>query len=216
MHFDHKIDKLQQSVQEAEENRKKEANETNKKIDLLRTQQTLTDDFEVLILGLPIAFSKSYEEATRMLYTALGLSQNKIPLFDFREWTSARPAANAPYPTKGYVIEMPTAKSRTNLLNMGPMLKNLHSNDIWKMGDAHNVSIRPLWPTTVHQLQGAATRSSKELNFARPLVRGLVVCMRQIRNSTPIPIYSMEELDALVSRFKPPPFLSPTSQMQIP
>ena len=63
--FDGKIDNLtdtvsnlQQSVQAAEEKRKKEAEKTNRKNDLLRTQQTLTDDLEVLILGLPIAFSE--------------------------------------------------------------------------------------------------------------------------------------------------------------
>ena len=94
---------------------------------------------------------------------------------------------------------------------MGPRLKDLHSNDIWKMGDAHNVSLRPLWPASVHQLQAAATRASKELNFARPLVKGLVVCMRQSRKSTPVPIYSMEELQSFVQRFKPPPVPAPSS-----
>ena len=66
------------------------------------------------------------------------------------------------------------------------------------MGDPHNVSIRPLWPTSVHQLYAAAARASKEINFARPLMKGLVVFMRKTQNSTHIPIYSMQELDALV------------------
>ena len=81
--------------------------------------------------------------------------------------------------------------------------------------DPHNVSIRPL---SVHQLYAAAARASKEINFARPLMKGLVVCMRKTRNSPHIPIYSMQELDALVLKHKPPlppPQHSP-NQMQIP
>ena len=223
-HLDNKIDTLtntvstlQQSLQAAEDERKKESEEKNRQIELLRSQQMLTDDLEVVIIGLPIAFTDSYEKATRMLYTALGLSQNKIPLFDYREWTpSRRNEASAPHLTKAFIIEMPTAKARKDLLSMGPKLKDIHSNDIWQMGDAHNVSIRPLWPTPVHQLQAAATRESKRLNFARPIIKGLVVCMRQTRTSTPVPIYSMEELQAFLEKYKPtPPSLPPTSLSQM-
>ena len=48
---------------------------------------------------------------------------------------------------KGFIIEMPTTISCTNLMSMGPNLKNLHSNDIWKIGEAHNVSL--LWPCCI-------------------------------------------------------------------
>ena len=87
---------------------------------------------------------------------------------------------------------------------MGPKLKDLPSNAIWKMGESHNVSIHPLYPTPIHQLQAAATKASKELNFARPIVKGLVVCMRQTRRSPPIPVYSIEELNAFVQKHKLP------------
>ena len=91
----------------------------------------LTDDLEVLILGLPIAFTESYVEATRMLYSALGLSPNKIPLFGYREWTFTNPSsANTPQPMKAFIVEIPTAKAPNNLLRIGPKLKYLHSNAI--------------------------------------------------------------------------------------
>ena len=110
-----------------------------------------------------------------MLYTALGLSHNKIPLFDYKERTpSRRNAASAPHLTKAFIIEMPTAKARNDLLIMDPKLKDLRSNDIWQMGDTHNVSIRPLWPTLLHKLEAAATRESKRL---QPIVKGLVIYM---------------------------------------
>ena len=80
-------------------------------------------------------------------------------------------------------MKMPTAKARNNLLSMGPKLKDLPSNTIWKMGDAHIVGIRALYPTLIHQLQAVAIRASKELNFARPIVEELVVCMRRTRCS---------------------------------
>ena len=101
-----------------------------------------------------------------MLYAALGLSQNKIPLYDYSEWKSSRPAVHAPNLTNGFVIEMPTAKSRPNLYSMGTKLKNLHSNDIWKMGGAHNVSLNiahfcPPSTSSCHQSkQGAQFCSS--------------------------------------------------------
>ena len=82
-----KMDGIQNSIDKAEEDRKKDAEKKNEQIDLIRQHLTLTDDLEVLTLGLPIAFNQSYDNATRMLYTALGLSQNKIPLFDYREWS---------------------------------------------------------------------------------------------------------------------------------
>ena len=76
---------LQQLHQAAEEERKRDAEEKNRQIELLRNQMMLTDDLEVVVIGLPIAFTDTYEQATHMLYTALGLSQNKIPLFHYRE-----------------------------------------------------------------------------------------------------------------------------------
>ena len=83
------------------------------------------------------------------------------------------------------------------------------------MGDAHNVSIRPLYPTPVHQLQAAATTASKELNFARPIVKGLVVCMRQTRRSPLILAYSIEELNAFVQKHKPPPSVPASLPMNV-
>ena len=152
-HFDSLIDTLvgtvnnsQQSLEAAEEKRKKDSEDNKRKIELLRQQQMLTDDLEVLILGLPIAYTESYEATTRMLSSALSLSPNKIPFFDYRTTSSPGPA-NSPQPTKAFITEMPTAKARNKLLSMGPKLKDLPSNAIWKMGDAHNVSIRPLYLT---------------------------------------------------------------------
>ena len=85
-HLDSKIDTLtstvtglQQSLRAAEEERERGTEEKNRQIELLRNQMMLIDDLEVVIIGLPIAFTDTYEQATHMLYTALGLSQNKIP-----------------------------------------------------------------------------------------------------------------------------------------
>ena len=66
----------------------------------------LTDDLEALNLGLPITFTESYEEATHKLYSALGSSPNKFPLFDYRERISTNPgSANTPQLTRGFIIE---------------------------------------------------------------------------------------------------------------
>ena len=106
--------------------------------------------------------------------------QNEILLFDYREWTSSRPTSNTLYAKKGFAVEMPIAKSRSNLLSMGPRLKDFHWNDFWKI--------------SIQQLQAAATRASKELDFSRRLIKSLVVCMRQSLNSTPIQIYSTSSI----------------------
>ena len=96
-HFDGKIDNLtdtvsnlQLSVQAAEETRKKKAKKRNRK----SAQQMLTDDLEVLILGLHISFTESYEVVTRMLYDELGMSQKKILLFDY--WDNGHPPCLLP------------------------------------------------------------------------------------------------------------------------
>ena len=80
------VNNIQQSIQAAEDKRKIESEDNKRQIELLRQQQMLTDDLEVLVLGLPIAFTESYEEATLTLHSTLGLSQNTIPLFDFRHF----------------------------------------------------------------------------------------------------------------------------------
>ena len=96
-HFDGEIDNLtdtvfnlQQSVKAAEETRKKKAKKRNRK----SAQQMLTDDLEVIILGLHIAFTESYEVVTRMLYEELGMSQKKILLFDY--WDNGHPPSLLP------------------------------------------------------------------------------------------------------------------------
>ena len=194
---------IQNSIDKAEEERKKDAEKKNEQIDLIRQHLTLTDDLEVLILGLPIAFNQSYDNATRMLYTALGLSQNKIPLFDYREWSPIQRQNSGPPVTKGYVIELPTPRARTNLLAAAPKLKSLRANEIWETGGPHLVSIRPLWPTQIHKLHAAARRVSKEIKFAQPLIKGLVVCMRKNRASPATPIYSLEELETFKQQNMP-------------
>ena len=191
-----KMDAIQESIIKAEEERKKEAEHNKQQMDLLRQQFTLTDELEVLILGLPSVFNGTYDEATRLLYAALGLSTNKVPLFDYRDWSPRQQQQDSGPPlTKAYVIELPTPRSRTNLLSQGPKLKTLRANDIWKVGGPHLVSIRPLYPPPVHKLHAAARRVSKEIKYAQPIIKGLVVCMRKNRNSPAVPIYSMEELE---------------------
>ena len=93
------------------------------------------------------------------------------------------------------------------------VLSSLMSDDyIMEMGEPHNVSIRAIHPSPVYQLQKAAIIASKKLNFARPMVKGLVVCMRKTRTSPPTPIYSMEELNAFVEKHTPPPPSLPMPQ----
>ena len=211
-----KLEAVQSSIDKAEAERKQEAEQNKQQISLLRHQLTLTDDLEVLILGLPVDFNQSYDNATRLLYTALGLSMNKIPLFDYREWSPAQNNnSNAPL-TKGYVIELPTPRARTNLLAESPKLENPRANDIWKIGGPHIVSIRPLWPSQVYKIYAAARKVSKEIKFAQPIIKGLVVCMRKNRSSPATPIYSLEELEDFKQQNAPrlPPLSLRTQQDQ--
>ena len=73
------------------------------------------------------------------------------------------------------------------------------------------VSLRPLWSSSIHQLEAAATTASKDLNSAHLIVKGLLVCCS--RRLLTIPNYSLEELNAFVQKHTPP--LTPLFPQQL-
>ena len=69
---------------------------------------------------------------------------------------------------------------------------------VFGSGPFSSIGIRPLWPDSVHQLMMKAVRVSKAQSWPRPVVDNLVVCIRTGRSRSSFPIFSEEDLDAIV------------------
>ena len=149
-------------------------------------------DYELIVYGLP--------------NNVLSLPSSFITGTTYRDWTSpllnqGTSTSTTPILYKAFVIRLPNADSRDRILESAPKLKTLKANSIFGEGGNIEVHIRPLWPPEVHKLFTMAIRSSKNHNYARPIVVKLVVCLRQTSRSPLIPIYSEQELH----RILPPP-----------
>ncbi|KAJ8672505.1 hypothetical protein QAD02_003764 [Eretmocerus hayati] len=70
-------------------------------------------------------------------------------------------------------------------------------------GDS-SIFCRALWPREVYQLYKKALLASKNSNYERPVVKNLIVCMRETRTSPLIPLSSELELNFLPRRSVPP------------
>ena len=133
-HLDSKTDNLKNTEMSAKKNLKKKT----AKLDFFAVSRCSLTIWKSLLLDFPslslIHTRKPRVCSTRLLAYAITKFQ----------WTpSRRNAASAPHLMKAFIIKIPTAKARNDLLSMGPKLKYSHSNDIWQMEDAHNVSISP-------------------------------------------------------------------------
>ena len=215
-----RLTEILQAVIQGNLQNQREREEDRQDITALKAHNALSDRCEVVIFGLPINTSLTYQEAAQKLITSLSLPTS-ISELTFREWSvpirnsnqNSTSTNSIPAPYKAFVIRFPNPYARDRLLESSYLLKSLKANDIFGEGGSIPVYVQPLWPTEVHNLFTLAVRASKNHNYARPIVTNLVVCLRENVRSRPIPIYSEYELYRILPPSQPnQPFQSQPNQ----
>ena len=180
---------------------KAQTQQNTRDISGLREHARLKDKCEVLVLGLPVEWEGTYGEAAEKLVTALELLSSILHGAYYREWDpKSRQNRRRAATTKAFVIEFDTPKNRDKFIEASPKLKYKSGRTVFGVGGFGLISLRPLWPHSVHRLMSLAVRISKEQSWPRPVVDNLVVRIR-VRRATPsIPIFCEEDLMALVEK----------------
>lgn len=171
----------------------------------------LTDTCELLVIGLPIEFTKSkplYEAARHVLSAiGFGIGHDLPTIVDTRQWNTASNAnsshttpisssrsPNQRLQTTGFVFQVSSPLLRDKILSKSRFLNGKNAATVFGVGGNTPIYIRALWPKPIHDLFVAAIKSSKSLNYARPLVKNMRVCMRKTVRSELVPILSVEQL----------------------
>ena len=165
----------------------------------LKEHARLRDKCEVSVLGLPSEWSSSYAEAAAKLAAALDLHPSILDKAYYRAWEPRNQDRSGSSPTKGFVIEFDTPKNRDKFVSVSPKLKYLSARHVFGLGSFGTVSIRAIWPSSVFRLMSKAVKVSKEQSWLRPVVDNLVVCIRIDRSKPSVPIFSEDDLQALVA-----------------
>ena len=122
---------------------------------------------------------------------------------DYRVWDPrSNPNRNGKATeTKAFVIEFDTAKNRDKFVAASSKLRYVTARHVFGVEPFSAISIRPLWPDSVYHLMMKAIRVSKSQFWPRPVVDNLVVCIRTGRSRSSIPIFSEEDLHAVVADY---------------
>ncbi|XP_023315595.1 uncharacterized protein LOC111694009 [Trichogramma pretiosum] len=171
----------------------------------LRKDPRLVDSCEMLVTGLPADLNLSNDQILVKIFEALDLDGYSRFVARTRDW-QPKPKnctrddnADAPR-TKAFVFKCSSPTIRDDVIFHSGRLSGKDHQSLFGMGGSGRVMLRPLWPTPVHRLLSQAREAAVKLNYARPLVRDLVVCMRETSGSTLVPVYSADDLKALKSR----------------
>ncbi|KAJ8673768.1 hypothetical protein QAD02_005030 [Eretmocerus hayati] len=175
---------------------------------------TLVDSAEMIFTGIPKELSLDQNTVVTKLLDALEHPELIGFVLDVREWkgpplgnptsqTNEQPTtaiAQSSSPHTSLVLKLASVAVRDSLVFNSAKLKNKTARDIFGINSQHEVFCRPLWPKEVHQLLRKAWTACAQLNYDRPVVRNLVVCVRQTRSSPLIPIFTEKELQSLTPR----------------
>lgn len=169
---------------------------------------TYTDTCELVVHGLPPIFADSLYDASKKLLTALrfGIDHDLPSIIETRKWISAHPqnssqnsttnSSQQPDLSSPFVFQVGSPLVRDKILSRANILKNQNARTIFGVGGSTPVYIHALWPKPVHELFIEAVKASKMLNYARPIVKNLRVCMRKTLRAELVPILSPNDLSS--------------------
>ncbi|KAJ8666101.1 hypothetical protein QAD02_007763 [Eretmocerus hayati] len=189
-------------------------------VEYLTNRTMLVDNAEILISGLPRNVQLSHAEIVPKLFNELGVSHLTIFIINMRTGNGpdltplenvpniqaqGGPPNNQPRNPNFFalVMKMNSTIVRDEIISRTPILKDQSVSTILNIPGNSKIFCRALWPREIYQLYEKALVTAKQLNYERPLVKNLTVCMRQTRTSRLIPVNSEFEPGALISR--PPP-----------
>ncbi|KAJ8672031.1 hypothetical protein QAD02_003290 [Eretmocerus hayati] len=189
-------------------------------VEHLTNRSILVDNAEILVSGLPRNTQLSHAEIATKLLNSLGVPHFTQHIINLRVWNgpdlvplqnipNMQPQANSANRTSNpnffaLVMKMNPTVVRDELISRTPVLKEKTIATILNVPGDSSIFCRALWPREVYQLYKKALLVSKNLNYERPVVKNLIVCMRETRTSRLIPLSSELELNFLPRRSVPP------------
>lgn len=164
---------------------------------------TLEDSCEVVATGIPECVTLDMRLIAERILGGMGLSHMKHNVFDVRPWQfNQRNEADSSnsLTNLGLVIEFTSVELRDKVLKKAARLDKTDAQHLFGSGGRSKVYLNGLYPKPVYLLKRKAVKIAKTLNYAPPVVRNLIVCMRETRNSQLIPIHSDKDLESLPLR----------------
>lgn len=165
-----------------------------------RTRDTLIDDCEILVSGLPTNADIMLEEATRRLLITIGMRDAVPYIRSARKWivrNAADPSTALEQRDIPYVFKVGSQTVRDDIMLAASRLKNTSTTSAFGFNSTNRIYLRAIWHKPVHELYSSACRITKELNLPRPIVRQLTVFIRRAQRAELEPIYSQEDLFSL-------------------
>lgn len=178
------------------------------RIDAISNHFTIHDPYEIRISGLPsVSTDLSLRDMTERVFTAIGCPNYVNHTIDIREWLHKPASADAAgQPSSGgrnkrcIVVQFTSGIARDIVLKSVKKIERQTAESLFGVGGRGRIYINILYPRSVYQLRKKAISVARSLNYARPVVKNLVVCMRETRESPLIPVYSEDALAALPRR----------------
>lgn len=165
------------------------------------------DSCELRVTGIPCNLSSEPTDIVKNLFTALELPSFLPHIMKIRDWhpptdSSSTDATSrsglslqrtseafVSTKTRTMILKMSSSAVRDDLLARSSKLRGLDAEAVFGSGGKSKVFISPLWPKPVYLLWRQALGISKNLNYARPVVRNLIVCMRETLTSNLVPVF---------------------------
>ena len=193
-----RIDKPKQKIDTADTEFKAELAKIRTQITAITDTNAPEDPCEIIVRGLPISVSIDLPSASSALLTALDLPRVIPHVYSWRKWKLAdRVPSSSARPTRTFIMKLVSLTVRDFILKKCPGLRHLTSQSIFGAGGDAKIYLKAIWPTPVYNRLKRVTAIYKSLGYERPIVRNLIVFMRQTKLFPLIPIYQMSDLDAL-------------------
>lgn len=166
-------------------------------------RDAMEDMAEITVTGIPASISCDPRQAVGRVFAAIGVASIANHITDVREWqknSAEQQGATATLvepPTLAFVVRLCSPSNRSTVLAKAHLLDKLSLKDIFGCTDVGKIDISSLYPRPVYRLCKEARRIAKNLGYAPPLVRNLVVFMRQTRDAPLIAVHSEGDLAAL-------------------
>ncbi|OXU23238.1 hypothetical protein TSAR_011861 [Trichomalopsis sarcophagae] len=181
------------------------------RIDVIASHFTVHDPCEIRISGLPDSSDLSIRDMAERVFAAIGCPDFGKHVLEVREWLHRPANDTAGQSEQGngrrkrcIVVQFISNVVRDMVLRSVKKLDKQISQSLFGTGDKGKIYVNIVYPRSVYQLRKKAISVAKSHNYAKPVVKNLVVCMRERHDSPLIPVYSEEDLAMLPRRIRCP------------
>ncbi|KAJ8665552.1 hypothetical protein QAD02_007214 [Eretmocerus hayati] len=137
-----------------------------------------TDENEIKITGIPSAVEAPLIESACEILLEVGLTSLQNLILNHREWQKT-----GDNDSQRVVIVKLVGGVREMIMRNVKELKDKTAQSIFGVGDNTRIYINQVYPRSVYTLLREARETSKMLNYAPPVVKNMLVFMRETSES---------------------------------